>query len=393
MKMIQLASSSPHPRFLRFCHFFCFSLCTGIGGYGLNDQTKQCVSVSIDEEELEWGELTEERRMYCTSKGCTHENWDDEDADADWEDLSVDDQKKFMSLGWNAEAWNKENSSLMTFYNEKELEWNDLPNDRLQYWIERGYDEVKWNSGESSFHSELYARGDKDGVPIVINLTIGELSAYNLTYFESFKEKEDTVVQVRGGDSLMSDETPVKSLSLAEFLQHFREGGAKYKLQIEDLDLEKATFDVLGKAIKNCIKGELLKSELGGSNGAFKQEWHDLDNHQFDWALFMGANGTSTPMHYDSDRFNFLYVVEGKKKVVVIPNDKRTENMFEVMQFYSGSAYTGIDVFDDGFDLPEGSMLLDVNAGEGISIPYRWWHAVRNVDATLAYSFRIVDDM
>ncbi len=137
------------------------------------------------------------------------------------------------------------------------------------------------------------------------------------------------------------------------------------------------------------VKEGLVYAELKHNYGMFKEEWKNLDPSGFDWSLFMGSKGTQTPMHFDNDLFNFLYVVEGRKRIVLIPNDQRTESMFKVKEFYSGSAWTGLDILHKDFHLPEGAVEVIIGPNEGLIIPYRWWHAVQNVENTLAYGFRV----
>jgi len=67
------------------------------------------------------------------------------------------------------------------------------------------------------------------------------------------------------------------------------------------------------------LRAGLAASELA-QNGQYKQEWTKLDDDDFGWALFLGGKGTTTAMLFDTDDFSFLYVVEGRKRVVLLEN-------------------------------------------------------------------------
>mmetsp|Transcript_2376 Transcript_2376/g.4316 ORF Transcript_2376/g.4316 Transcript_2376/m.4316 type:complete len:352 (-) Transcript_2376:407-1462(-) len=311
-------------------------------------------------------------------------------SDVSWVKIGPEKQKELEARGWNQKAWDKDDPSLMTFYNEVELDWHQLPEERLKFWTDRGYNKEKWDSEEDKLHDSVYIEGDANTKPTVIKLPLKDLCRFDISYFESLENNEMKVELYNGADLTASDETPAAKMSLKDFLSQLQDGKTAYKFVLEDIDMEKSQFEELGKVITQDIKDGLTNSKLGGNNGIFKEEWQKLDPEEFNWSMWMGAKGTQTPMHFDTDLFNFLYVVEGKKRVVLIPNDHRTAGMFKVKEFYSGSAFTGIDVLSKDFVLPEGSVDVEVGPGEGICISYRWWHSVENMENTLAYGFRIV---
>ena len=100
-----------------------------------------------------------------------------------------------------------------------------------------------------------------------------------------------------------------------------------------------------------------------------------------------------TPSHYDSDTFNFLYLVEGRKRVVIVPNDELTQGWFKDITVEEGSGYASLheNMLDPNTPLPERSIDIILEAGEAIFIPYVSWHAVENLEPSLAYSLRIKD--
>jgi hypothetical protein len=277
-------------------------------------------------------------------------------------------------------------------YNEVEYGWYQLPDDRMKYWIDRGYTKQKWNREQAKVHDSIDIKGDASAEPTVIKLPLKDLCSFDFSFFESLEGSEENIDVRYGVDLTTSDETPAAKMSIKDFLSQFREGNTTYKFDLEDINEEEGQFKELGEAITQNIKDGLTSnSELGGNNGVFKVEWQMLDSEEFTWAIFMGAKGTKSPMHFDTELFNFLYVVEGKKRVVLIPNDHRTDGMFKIKEFYSGSAWTGLDVLSKDFELPEGSFDIELGVGEGLFIPYRWWHSVENLENTLAYGFRITE--
>ncbi len=96
-------------------------------------------------------------------------------------------------------------------------------------------------------------------------------------------------------------------------------------------------------------------------------------------------------MHYDSDTFNFLYLVEGRKRVVLIPNDARTKDLYEVRTNEDGgTAWVEEDTLARGYILPDCAIDIILEAGEGLAIPSLAWHAVENLEASLAFGVRIL---
>lgn len=307
-----------------------------------------------------------------------------------WDRLDPEKQKDLTERGWTKKAWDRDDPTLMTFYNEAELDWKYLPEGRKKYWTDRDYDEDKWSNEESELHDSPFAlKGDPAVVPRVLKVQLRDLDRYDLSYYESL---EDVKVEVRNGQDQVSDERPAALMNLKEYICSIHAGKTDYKFNIEDLDMEKDTFAEVGAVITKAIHQAMTNSGLASqSGGPFTEEWQNKDPDFFNWSIWLGGKGTRTPMHFDTELFNFLYVVQGKKRVVVIPNDHRTKGMFPIKEFFSGSAWTGVDVLDPNFELPEGSIDVEIGPGEGIFIPFRNWHAVENVENTVAYGFRVLE--
>lgn len=102
------------------------------------------------------------------------------------------------------------------------------------------------------------------------------------------------------------------------------------------MDKDQPLLKNVGNAINKTIQYAMTNSVLGGKDGPFKEDWQRMPSDFFNWSIWLGGKGTRTPMHFDTELFNFLYVVEGKKRVVIIPNDHQTEGMFKLKEFFSG---------------------------------------------------------
>lgn len=314
----------------------------------------------------------------------------DDDSDASWDRLSKKKQRDLKAKGWNKRAWNKDDPDLMDYYNEAERDWDKLPDDRKKYWIERGYDAKKWEQDVSELHDNPTT--PSEGVPKVLTLSeLAKLKSYDFSYFE--RNHGSMNIKVKNGKVDSSDEQPIAELKMADLIAMIRQGDTRYKVSAEDMDPEKGCLATVENETKNTILKALIDSELGGENkkAAFKPDWQKKDASFFNWSIWMGAKGTKTPMHFDTDLFNFLYVAEGKKRVVLIPKNKVTDKLFPLKEFYSGSGWTGVDILDRSFNLPEGSVDVEVCAGQGIFIPFRWYHAVENVESNVAFGFRVVE--
>jgi hypothetical protein len=102
------------------------------------------------------------------------------------------------------------------------------------------------------------------------------------------------------------------------------------------------------------------------------------------------VKGTVTHMHLDTDIFQFLYVVHGKKRVVVIPNDERTVNLYKPRRD-GFSMWTDVDILNTTAPLPKYAQEFILTPGTGLSIPYLAWHAVENMETSIGYNLRIRD--
>jgi len=313
------------------------------------------------------------------------------ESDKSWNRLSETKRTHLRRSGWNRKAWDKDDPRLMDFYNENEYMWKQLPKHRLEYWRERGYDAAKWNNESDDQHDSLEGKGDPR-LPVVRTVALKKLLKLNLDYYATL---DKTMVRLREGQSTTDTEHPVSPdyVSLATFVNDIirEQHSTDYYIQAEDsdpdqLDLHRTVGDIVCKEIHQALKQDEIVGPAAGLFGPFHKE-------VFSWSLWIGAKGTLTPMHFDTDLFNFLYLVEGRKRVVLVPNNGFDVDNFPLVKVYSGSAWTGMDILSVPIEQLniEGAMEIFLEAGQGLCIPQRWWHAVENLEDTVAYGFRVVE--
>jgi len=367
---------------------------------------KACYVPGLDD--LNWGELTTECQNYWVSINHTMITWDkdhywselhplsqkywieSEDKTAaewdleqfEWDDLPKKLRDEYKRIGWNEEAWFHGDDDLKSFINEEELDWDELPPERLSYWIERGYDKEKWESSDDC--ANIVTKG-RSFDPFKVKLSIPELEAITIDGLGSI----DTEVGLRDGYTKDDNESYIGKTHMKDYIRELRAGTRRY-LAMEDLDPYKKAFEEkVGGSVYRYLFDALNNSAVIKEKGVFTpEEWN---TEHYDWAMFMGSKGTSTSMHYDNDLFNVLWVSEGRKRVVLIPNDERTEGEFDIVSAFSGTAHTGMDILDRSVPLHDLAVEIEIGPGEGIYFPYMCWHAVENLEDTLAFGWRVKD--
>lgn len=276
----------------------------------------------------------------------------------------------------------------MDYMNEVELLWDELPEHRREHWIKQGEDKDSFNrkfSKAPSRHSDIMAPG-KDFRPTALDLPLPRVQAFNFSFFETLDQIK---IGLRVSSPDKDDETFHSNMTLQDYVKTIRAGDNSLYAKIEDADNFKASMaKEVGHVIMDEVAAALAESKLVGS-GQFKTEWKDLSYSYRDWALLIGGKGTTTAMHYDSDTFNFLYVVEGRKKVVMLDNvGLLDETRFKIKTAYPGSAWADLNILDDA-QQPEGTVVMELQAGQGAVIPHRAWHSVENLEDTVAFGIRV----
>jgi hypothetical protein len=100
-------------------------------------------------------------------------------------------------------------------------------------------------------------------------------------------------------------------------------------------------------------------------------------------SMYIGGANSTSHIHCDHQVVNFIYIVEGSKHVILMPNDYRTAEQFPIVKETFLNAWPGVDVLNG--PLPEHAVETILEAGEGMQIPYYSWHAVQNLEPTISY--------
>jgi hypothetical protein len=274
-----------------------------------------------------------------------------------------------MALGWTEENWVDEDDP--DAYNTS---WEKLtPNERSAA-IVLGYIEETWHTKTAI----------EDFRPIVIPLSIPELESMTLDYLETL----DAKVAVVDGTSQTDDELLVRyEITMSEYVKRLRLGSTLY-LKYEDHDVVKAHISsTIGSKVITHMRDALSNSSLR-EMGYYLDKYDTWPLFEENYSFFVGGTNTSTPMHYDTDDFNFLWLLEGRKRVVLIPNDERTVATYTCISSFEGhSCWTGIDILNG--PLPEFAVEVELGPGDGLFIPGKTWHAVKNLEPSVAYGLRI----
>mmetsp|Transcript_53725 Transcript_53725/g.64803 ORF Transcript_53725/g.64803 Transcript_53725/m.64803 type:complete len:434 (-) Transcript_53725:135-1436(-) len=344
---------------------------------------------------LEWEELLPAARQHFETRGWTREKWNRDETleerrdqwdDLDWEDDFTDDERYALTvLGWTEDSWNEDDGKPYEPPASFTKEWSQLtPAERAAASDVLGFTERNWVNQPAL----------KDFSPEVTALPIPELEALNLDYFASL---DDVTVQLHDGHILSDDEhCDFKTMTMKEYVTELRSGAessvSKFYLKYEDEDpFKKHISGKIGRKVLQLLGDALADSPLRRS-GKFSRDYDNLNLTDYNWSFWLGGANTTTPMHYDTDTLNFLWVAEGRKRVIMLPNDARTEGLYECQSNYkSHSCWTGVDLLGD-FDsgtLPENAVALELGAGEGILFPHLCWHAVKNLEPTVAFGYRV----
>jgi len=288
----------------------------------------------------------------------------------DWDDAQPGHKIALQQLGWTKEMWD---SPDIFSTPAQDTPWSKLTPTEQNAAEYLGFDNLSWfvrSANETDFNPE------------VTRLHIPELLKFNLDYFANL----DIPVSLCDGDTLKNDEECSEKTTMSEYVAELKKGSMLY-LKYEDEDPFKGHVQsAIGDKVVKYMRDALSKSPLR-ENGKYPALYDDLEINGNEWVFWLGGNNTSTSMHYDEDMVNFLWVVEGHKRVVVIPNDERTHGTYSCDSKYLGhSCWTGIDILNGS--LPPHAVEIELKSGEGIMIPHMAWHAVKNLAPTVAFGIR-----
>jgi hypothetical protein len=344
---------------------------------GANSTDPQWAEKFYQENNLEWEDLSDERRLEFESMGWTKEKWSKESFDSKfWSDLTTEELEAVIALGWTEEEWNDEDPDEPACYGKSW--WNLSPEERKAAEF-LGFSENKWYTKPAVENFK----------PIIIPLSVPELEKMNLDYLETL----DVLVSVVDGSIVTDDELVDRyHLPMSQYIKRLRTGSMLY-LKYEDQEVfKKHISSIIGSKVLKYLMDALRNSPLR-EMGYYLDFFDQIQLLDYHYSFFVGGKNTTTPMHYDSDDFNFLWLVEGRKRVILIPNDERTVGKYDCLDnFFEGhSCWTGIDVLNG--PLPEHAIEFEMKPGDGLLIPDKMWHAVKNLEPSVAYGIRIDSSM
>ena len=127
------------------------------------------------------------------------------------------------------------------------------------------------------------------------------------------------------------------------------------------------SFRVLGQLIERELRAALRKAGI----------WHP---ENLSWSLWVGAKGSATAMHVDDHSFNMLYVVSGLKRLVLI-DDTHWFECAEPRQSPT-ACWVQRDILAKP---PPYAREVLLSAGQAFVLPAAHWHAVDNLEPTIAF--------
>ena len=210
--------------------------------------------------------------------------------------------------------------------------------------------------------------------PFVVKNKLERFRHWNIDFFrKNYGEEQIYVLNSENKECTVSDSRLLR-MRLGEYIDKYIWGKhphkAKYYFRSEDY--YKFLQDV-------------------GLDKAIEEEF----NKQIPWYLFltysfwMGPKGSTTTFHYDTDSTNFLCVLEGRKKVLFV-HPKGEDDIIPLGTPF-GDFYTVFDPEDESriSRMKKDGNLSEVIVEEGeiLNIPRNIWHAVVNLEDTVAFTF------
>jgi hypothetical protein len=222
--------------------------------------------------------------------------------------------------------------------------------------------------------NNLYKIYDNVNYPIIIPNFLKKhiLMKYNFSYFkENYKNIKINIIQ--NFTNYNNQKLKIKEIDLGSYIDKIEEGKTdKYYFKSEDnyqflkeIGHEKEIIDLFSNITP---KFSIIKN-----------------------SFWMGPKGSCTPLHYDSDYFNLLCVVEGQKEIILI-HPKYTKYIYEMDDFLHGSSWSKVDIWNiDYLKYPLFNNInykrILLNAGDILNIPKYWWHGIKNTQNTIAFTY------
>jgi len=267
---------------------------------------------------------------------------------------------------------------------EVDAYWDDLADHRQEHFQRFGWTRERWDHSYNTTEFAEYRFG-LGFDPTKVKLSIPELDRIDFQYLSS--ALADVQIELRDGDLVGEDEfTPRHFVSMGEFIGEMQRGSNLYLKYDENEVLKQNMQSTIGTSVLTHLVDAIEAAGLFPGSLCSREQTADK------WTFWVGGTNTSTGMHYDDDEFGFLYVATGRKRVVLIPNDEQSASTYGCETYIEGhSCWTGVDILHGV--LPPRAVEIELGPGEGIVIPVYAWHAVQNLEPTIAFGLLLEDNI
>ena len=212
------------------------------------------------------------------------------------------------------------------------------------------------------------------GVPYKVKNRLERFSEWDIDFFRENYGEQMIVVLYSKNKACPVNDTSVHEMKMKEYIDNYIRGKRFDRERFYFKNEDSYTFlsDIgLDERISVALRPEL--------------PWHICLYYSF----WMGPKGSATSFHYDTDYTNFLCVLEGKKRVLFIP--PLGEDMIIPLDIKRWENWTEFDPEDERrvkMMKKKGYLCeIVVKKGEILNIPRNVWHAVINLEDTVAFTF------
>lgn len=239
----------------------------------------------------------------------------------------------------------------------------------LYFRYKRYYHKIDF--GEIVEKSQL---GSDTRIPFVVKNKLGRFKNWTIDFFrKNYGNELIYVLNSENKECTVSDSRLLK-MQLGEYIDEYIRGKHphKKKYYFRSEDYYKFLQDVgLDRAVEEEFKGQI--------------PWYLFLTYSF----WMGPEGSTTTFHYDTDATNFLCVLEGRKRVLFV--HPKGEDDITPLGTPFGDFYTVFDPEDEdriSRMKREGNLSeIVVEKGDILNIPRNIWHAVVNLEDSVAFTF------
>lgn len=123
-----------------------------------------------------------------------------------------------------------------------------------------------------------------------------------------------------------------------------------------------------------------------GDDGNVNMGFCGFPEIQDDISFWLGSHGAHTPCHYDTFGRNVVVQVYGHKRWILFNHSdlKPTRIPYEESSVFSTLPFFSPKHPSDYLHLGNRAYLVDLNPGDILIVPPKWWHYVESLDASLA---------